>query len=98
MAEGGRRMRPTEVGATNAATSAEGGSREVKMRWDGEARVRGTGRRKRRVVEKPQPESEWGWAVEDRLARLEDGQKWVLRLMVGGIMAGFIEALVRGLH
>jgi hypothetical protein len=67
------------------------------MRPSGEERLRATLRKRRRVGEKPRPNTDWGWAVEDRLARLEDGQKWVLRLMIGGIIAGMVEALLRGL-
>ena len=63
----------------------------------GEQRLRETLRRRRRRPERPSPDSDWGWAVEDRLARLEDGQKWLLRLMVGGIVALVIETAVRGI-
>lgn len=62
----------------------------------GERRLRETLRRRRRAAARPQPDSDWGWAVEDRLARVEDGQKWILRLMVGGIVVMLIEAALRG--
>lgn len=62
----------------------------------GEQRLRETLRKRRRRTERPSPDSDWGWAVEDRLARLEDGQKWLLRLMVGGIVALVIETVIRG--
>ena len=62
----------------------------------GEQRLRETLRQRRRRIDKPRPDSDWGWAVEDRLARLEDGQKWILRLMVGGIVALVMETVIRG--
>lgn len=60
--------------------------------------VRTTVRRKKPVVEKPRPDSDWGWAVEDRLGRLEDAQKWTQRLIVSGIAVGVIEAIMRGVR
>lgn len=60
--------------------------------------ARGQTRRARPVVEKPRPDSDWGWAVEDRLARLEDASKWTQRLIMGGIALGVIERLMGGVR
>lgn len=39
--------------------------------------------------EMPKPEDAWGVWVEYRLKRLEDGQQWMLRVIVGALVAQF---------
>lgn len=48
-------------------------------------------------VPRPQPESEWGWAVEDRLARLEDQQRWLMRLMAGTLVVALVQVVLRAM-
>jgi hypothetical protein len=37
----------------------------------------------------PKPDDAWGAWVEYRLKRLEDGQQWMLRLILGALLAQF---------
>lgn len=53
------------------------------------------GRRRRAPVQRPQPDSEWGWAVEDRLMRLEDQQRWLMRLMLGTFVIALVQLLLK---
>lgn len=53
--------------------------------------------RQRPPVPRPQPDSEWGWAVEDRLARLEDQQRWLMRLVAGTLVVAVIQLALKAL-
>jgi len=39
--------------------------------------------------EMPRPSDPWGVWVEYRLKRLEDGQQWTMRLILGALVAQF---------
>lgn len=39
--------------------------------------------------EMPKPDDQWGVWVEYRLKRLEDGQQWMLRIILGALVAQF---------
>lgn len=54
-------------------------------------------RGKRPPVPRPQPDSEWGWAVEDRLARLEEQQKWLMRLVAGTLVVAVAQLALKAL-
>jgi hypothetical protein len=47
--------------------------------------------KRRPAVPRPEPESAWGWAVEDRLGRLEEQQRWVIRLVAGTLLAAVVQ-------
>lgn len=53
--------------------------------------------RKRAPVPRPQPDSDWGWAVEDRLARLEDQQRWLMGLVVGTLLVALVQLALKAL-
>ncbi len=46
---------------------------------------------------RPQPDSEWGWAVEDRLARLEEQQRWLMRLVAGTLVVALVQLALKAL-
>jgi len=38
--------------------------------------------------EDPRPyDSDWGWWIESRIARLEKGQTWLVRIAIGALVA-----------
>jgi hypothetical protein len=43
----------------------------------------------------PKPDDQWGVWVEYRLKRLEDGQVWMLRVILGALVAQFALEVVR---
>lgn len=56
----------------------------------GESRLRAALQRRRKAVrqENPTPyDEDWGWWVEQRLARIEGQGKWLLRLVLGVLAA-----------
>ncbi len=53
--------------------------------------------RRRPPVPRPQPDSEWGWAVEDRLARLEEQQRWLMRLVAGTLVVAVAQLALKAL-
>ncbi|MER3544232.1 MAG: hypothetical protein C4311_06395 [Chloroflexota bacterium] len=53
--------------------------------------------RRRPPVPRPQPDSEWGWAVEDRLARLEEQQRWLMRLVAGTLVVALVQLALKAL-
>ena len=58
----------------------------------GEARFRAALRRMANapsVGEMPKPDDAWGAWVEYRLKRLEDGQQWMLRVILAALLAQF---------
>jgi hypothetical protein len=70
------------------------------MNRDGDEALRASIRRlrasrKRAPVPRPQPDSEWGWAVEDRLMHLEEQQRWLLRLMLGTFVVALVQLLLK---
>lgn len=41
--------------------------------------------------EDPRPyDDDWGWWIEGRLARLENGQTWLIRIAIGALVAEII--------
>jgi hypothetical protein len=41
--------------------------------------------------EDPRPyDASWGWWVEERLARLENGQTWLIRVAIGALAAEIV--------
>lgn len=54
-------------------------------------------RGRRPSVPRPQPDSEWGWAVEDRLARLEEQQRWLMRLVAGTLVVAVAQLALKAL-
>ena len=50
-------------------------------------RSRGAGARH----EDPRPyDDDWGWWIEGRIARLEKGQTWLIRIAIGALVAEII--------
>lgn len=48
-------------------------------------------RRARARSDDPRPYDEsWGWWVEERLARLENGQTWLIRVAIGALAAEIV--------
>ena len=45
--------------------------------------------------EMPKPDDAWGVWVEYRLKRLEDGQRWMLRVILGALLAQFALEVVK---
>ena len=59
----------------------------------GERKLREALRSRRRAArsEDPRPyDDDWGWWVEDRIARLEKGQTWLIRIAIGALVAEII--------
>jgi hypothetical protein len=59
----------------------------------GEKRLRRALRSHRRPArsEDPRPyDDDWGWWIEGRIARLENGQTWLIRIAIGALMAEII--------
>jgi len=61
----------------------------------GEDRLRAAIARRRKQhdarSEDPRPYDEsWGWWVEERLARLENGQTWLIRVAIGALAAEIV--------
>jgi hypothetical protein len=51
-------------------------------------------RRQRTRSEDPTPyDDSWGWWVEERLARLENGQTWLIRIAIGALAAEILRIL-----
>ena len=45
--------------------------------------------------EDPRPYDEsWGWWVEDRIARLEKGQTWLVRIAIGALAAEILRIIM----
>ncbi len=39
----------------------------------------------------PRPyDDSWGWWIEERIARLENGQTWLIRIAIGALVAEII--------
>lgn len=50
-------------------------------------------RREKTRQDEPAPyDDDWGWWIEKRLARIEDGQRWIIRLAGGILIAEVIRA------
>jgi hypothetical protein len=63
---------------------------------DGEKRLREVIRARRRPArsEDPRPyDDAWGWWIEDRIVRLENGQTWLIRIAIGALVAEIIRIL-----
>jgi hypothetical protein len=51
-------------------------------------------RRHRARSEDPRPyDDDWGWWIEDRIARLENGQTWLIRIAIGALVAEIIRII-----
>lgn len=46
---------------------------------------------------RPLPADAWGWAVEERLADLEDASRWQTRIIVGALIGQFVLAILERL-
>ena len=46
-------------------------------------------------AEMPKPDDAWGAWVEYRLKRLEDGQQWMLRVILAALLAQFALEIVK---
>jgi hypothetical protein len=45
--------------------------------------------------EDPKPyDPAWGWWIEERIARLENGQTWLIRIAVGALVAEIIRMIM----
>ena len=53
------------------------------------------GRNEHKPVSRPEPDTAWGWAVEDRLGRLEAQQRWLLYLMAGTLLTALLQLVLR---
>lgn len=65
-------------------------------RGAGERRLRDAIRRRRRRArdEDPRPyDDSWGWWIEERIARLENGQTWLIRIAIGALVAEIIRII-----
>ena len=49
----------------------------------------------RTATEMPKPDDAWGAWVEYRLKRLEDGQQWMLRVILAALVAQFALEIVK---
>jgi len=38
-------------------------------------------------------DDDWGWWVEERIARLENGQAWLIRIAMGALVAEIIRII-----
>jgi len=68
---------------------------------DGERRLRDALKRYQKLPRTTQPQpydDDWGWWIEQRLQRLETGQKWLLRLALGTLAAELGRILLPLLH
>jgi hypothetical protein len=65
------------------------------------ARHRACPERSRRAAarsEDPRPyDDAWGWWIEERIARLESGQLWLIRIGIGALVAEVIRILCMAL-
>ena len=44
--------------------------------------------------EDPRPyDEDWGWWIEERIARLENGQTWLIRIAIGALVAEIIRII-----
>jgi hypothetical protein len=43
----------------------------------------------------PKPyDNAWGWWIEERIARLENGQTWLIRIAIGALAAEIIRMIM----
>ena len=59
----------------------------------GERRLREVVRARRQQARKEEPrpyDDDWGWWIEARIARLENGQTWLIRIAIGALAAEII--------
>lgn len=66
----------------------------------GEARLKAVIARRRAAArsEDPRPyDDAWGWWIEERIARLESGQLWLIRIGIGALVAEVIRILCMAL-
>jgi type IV secretory pathway component VirB8 len=53
-----------------------------------------TRRKQQARSEDPRPyDDSWGWWVEERIARLEKGQTWLIRIAIGALIAEIIRII-----
>lgn len=46
-------------------------------------------------TEDPRPyDDDWGWWIESRIARLENGQTWLIRIALGALVAEIIRIII----
>ena len=90
MTADGRRDPPQQPGDSSGLTGERLPSGEDRLR---EALRR---RRLRARIEAPRPyDDDWGWWIEQRLTRLEQGQRWLLGLALSTLAAELIRVIVR---
>jgi hypothetical protein len=79
--------------------SSQKKSDEGRVLSSGEARLKAA---IERCSERGNPRSEdprpydpaWGWWIEDRIARLEQGQTWLIRIAIGALAAEIVRIVM----
>jgi hypothetical protein len=63
---------------------------------EGDERLRAAIARRRQAARSDDPhpyDDAWGWWIEDRIARLEKGQLWLIRIALAALAAEIIRIL-----
>jgi hypothetical protein len=66
----------------------------------GEEKLRDVIRRRKQLArdQDPRPyDNAWGWWIEDRIARLENGQTWLIRIAIAALAAEIIRIICAAL-
>jgi hypothetical protein len=70
---------------------------EGRVLTSGDARLKAAiARRRRRARDQdPRPyDPAWGWWIEERIARLEKGQTWLIRIAIGALAAEIVRIIM----
>jgi len=62
----------------------------------GEDKLREVIRQRRQLARDRDPrpyDDSWGWWIEERIARLENGQTWLIRIAIGALVAEIIRII-----
>lgn len=62
----------------------------------GEDRLRAVIQRRRQQVRRDDPhpyDNDWGWWIEERIARLENGQTWLIRVAISALAAEILRII-----
>ena len=62
----------------------------------GEDRLRAVIQRRRQQARRDDPhpyDNDWGWWIEERIARLENGQTWLIRVAISALAAEILRII-----